>query len=65
MHELDFPKTSLGIFPTPLMKLANLSKYIGGAGIFMKRDDRTGLALGGNKTRKLEYLLGAALVLLG
>ena len=61
MHELDFPKTALGFFPTPLMKLTNLSKHIGGAEIFMKRDDLTGLALGGNKTRKLEYLLGAAL----
>ena len=55
------PKTSLGFFPTPLVELPRLSKALGGPKIFMKRDDQTGLALGGNKTRKLEYLLGDAL----
>jgi D-cysteine desulfhydrase family pyridoxal phosphate-dependent enzyme len=57
----DFPKQSLGFFPTPLVELPRLSKALGGPAIFMKRDDQTGLALGGNKTRKLEYLLGDAL----
>ena len=61
MDKANFPKTSLGFFPTPLIELNNLSKTIGGADIFMKRDDLTGLALGGNKTRKLEYILGEAL----
>ena len=55
-----FPKTSLGFLPTPLVELSRLSKALGGPTIFMKRDDQTGLALGGNKTRKLEYLLGDA-----
>jgi len=57
----DFSKTSLGFFPTPLVELKSLSNHLSGPGIFMKRDDLTGLALGGNKTRKLEYLFGEAL----
>ncbi len=61
MHDLKFPRVSLGFFPTPLIELANLAAALGGARIFMKRDDQTGLALGGNKTRKLEYILGDAL----
>lgn len=55
------PRISLGFFPTPLVELSRLGKALGGPRIFMKRDDNTGLALGGNKTRKLEYLLGDAL----
>ena len=55
------PRAALGFFPTPLTELARLSRYMGGPRILMKRDDQTGLALGGNKTRKLEYLVGAAL----
>jgi L-cysteate sulfo-lyase len=54
-------KTSLGFFPTPLVELSRLSDFLGGPKIFMKRDDLTGLALGGNKTRKLEYILADAL----
>ena len=61
MHDLNFPRVSLGFFPTPLIELPNLGAALGGARIFMKRDDQTGLALGGNKTRKLEYILGDAL----
>ena len=61
MHDLKFPRVSLGFFPTPLIELPNLAAALGGARIFMKRDDQTGLALGGNKTRKLEYILGDAL----
>ena len=56
-----FPKASLGFFPTPVVELPRLSRHLGGPTIFMKRDDQTGLALGGNKTRKLEYLLGDAI----
>jgi D-cysteine desulfhydrase len=55
------PKASLGYFPTPLIELTRLSKTLGGPKIYMKRDDNTGLALGGNKTRKLEYIIGDAL----
>lgn len=57
----QYKKANLGFFPTPLMELKNLSQMLNGPKIFMKRDDQTGLALGGNKTRKLEYLLGDAL----
>jgi len=63
MNFHDFPRTSLGFFPTPLVELTRLSSLLGGPAIFMKRDDLTGLAMGGNKTRKLEYLLGDALSL--
>jgi len=56
-----FPKTSLGFFPTPLVELHRLRRRLQGPRIFIKRDDCTGLALGGNKTRKLEYLVGEAL----
>ena len=55
------PRQSLGFFPTPLVELPRLSQALGGPLIFMKRDDLTGLALGGNKTRKLEFILGEAL----
>lgn len=51
----------LGFWPTPVVELPALSAALGGPPIWMKRDDQTGLALGGNKTRKLEYLLADAL----
>lgn len=54
-------KFSLGFFPTPLYKLHNLSRKYRPYELYMKRDDQTGLASGGNKTRKLEYLLAEAL----
>jgi D-cysteine desulfhydrase len=54
-------RKSLGFLPTPVVPLPALSKHLGGPAILMKRDDQTGLALGGNKTRKLEFLLGDAL----
>ena len=57
----NLPKASLGYFPTPLIELTRLGKTLGGPNIYMKRDDNTGLALGGNKTRKLEYIIGDAL----
>ncbi|HET7839918.1 MAG TPA: D-cysteine desulfhydrase family protein [Rectinemataceae bacterium] len=59
----DFPRSELGFFPTPLVRLERLSKLLGGPRLLMKRDDLTGLATGGNKTRKLEYLVGEALAL--
>ncbi len=55
------PRYSLGFFPTPLVKLPRLTERLSGARIFMKRDDQTGLGLGGNKVRKLEFLVGEAL----
>lgn len=54
------PRVSLGHLPTPLEPLTRLSKELGGPNIWVKRDDCTGLATGGNKTRKLEYLLAEA-----
>lgn len=57
MKPMSFPeKIPLGIFPTPIQRLDNISNMLG-ANIFIKRDDMTGIALGGNKVRKLEYLL--------
>ena len=55
-----FPRVRLCHAPTPLEPLPNLSRHLGGPTIYMKRDDCTGLATGGNKTRKLEFLLGEA-----
>ena len=57
MKQLD--KVSLGIFPTPVHKLDNISRLLG-TQIYVKRDDMTGIGLGGNKVRKLEYLLAEA-----
>lgn len=57
-----FPRVRLAHAPTPLEPLDGLRKPLGGGPrLWVKRDDATGLAGGGNKTRKLEYLLGAAL----
>lgn len=55
------PHVPLAHLPTPLEPLDRLSKWLGGPRIWVKRDDATGLALGGNKVRKLEYLLADAL----
>ena len=54
-------KYNLAQLPTPLQKLSNLSRKLGGPEIYIKRDDLTGLAFGGNKTRKLEILISRAL----
>ncbi|MFC9972359.1 D-cysteine desulfhydrase family protein [Spirillospora sp. NPDC127200] len=56
-----FPRFPLGHLPTPLEPAPRLSEALGGPEIWIKRDDCTGLALGGNKTRKLEFLIGQAL----
>jgi len=56
-----FPRVSLAHLPTPLEHLPRLSEHLGGPNIYVKRDDCTGLASGGNKTRKLEYSMAAAL----
>jgi len=57
----NFPRVSLAHLPTPLEHMPRLSKHLGGPEIYVKRDDCTGLASGGNKTRKLEYSMAAAL----
>jgi len=54
-------KINLGFFPTPLQLLPRLSEKYPDYTIYLKRDDNTGLASGGNKTRKLEYLLHEAI----
>ena len=55
----ELPRLSLGVYPTPFYKLENISaKY--GKNIWIKRDDLCGVALGGNKVRKLEFLLADA-----
>ncbi len=57
----DFPRAALAHLPTPLEPMARLSAELGGPRLWVKRDDCTGLALGGNKTRKLEFLMAEAL----
>lgn len=54
------PRLQFAHLPTPVDPLPRLSERFGGPQIWIKRDDQTGLALGGNKTRKLEYLLAEA-----
>ena len=61
MNMDSFPRVSLAHLPTPLEPLARLSRYLGGPDIWIKRDDCTGLGSGGNKTRKLEFLIADAL----
>jgi len=56
----DLPRVRLANLPTPLDEAPRLSEYLGGPRIWIKRDDLTGLALGGSKARKLEFLLGQA-----
>src|ERR1051325_2117613 len=58
-----FTRLKLAHLPTPIQPLLRLSAELGGPEIWVKRDDCTGLAVGGNKTRKLEFLIGEALAL--
>jgi L-cysteate sulfo-lyase len=55
-----FPRVRLGHFPTPLEPMDNLTRVLGGPRLWIKRDDCTGLSTGGNKTRKLEFLMAEA-----
>lgn len=55
------PRVRLGFLPTPLEELPHLTRALGGPRLFIKRDDQTGLAGGGNKTRKLEFAVAEAL----
>jgi L-cysteate sulfo-lyase len=56
-----FPRFNLCHQPTPIEPMVRLGEELGGPRLFIKRDDCTGLATGGNKTRKLEFLVGEAL----
>ncbi len=53
-------RVPLGTFPTPIQELKRLGERLGGPRLFIKRDDLTGLGLGGNKLRKLEYAMAEA-----
>ncbi len=55
------PRVPLGHAPTPLEPLRELATHLGASGLFVKRDDCTGFAMGGNKVRQLEYQLAGAL----
>lgn len=57
----EFPRINLAYLPAPLEKLDRLSMELGASNIFIKRDDQTGLAFGGNKIRKLEFILADAI----
>ena len=57
----DLKKVQLGYYPTPIEKMDNLAKALGTGDLYIKRDDMTGPAFGGNKTRKLEYLIRDAI----
>lgn len=61
MHLARFPRVKLCHAPTPLEFMPRLTAHLGGPQLWIKRDDATGLATGGNKNRKLEFLLGEAM----
>jgi len=62
MSLADFPRYPLTFGPSPVQRLDRLSRHLGGAAVWAKREDcNSGLAFGGNKVRKLEYLLADAL----
>ena len=56
----QIPRLHFAHLPTPIEELPRLSAALGGPRILVKRDDQTGLAFGGNKTRKLEFLVAEA-----
>jgi L-cysteate sulfo-lyase len=55
-----YPRSILALTPTPIEPLGRLSDHLAGPRIWVKRDDQTGLAFGGNKARQLEYYFGEA-----
>ncbi|MGH7487817.1 MAG: pyridoxal-phosphate dependent enzyme, partial [bacterium] len=61
MHLSRYPRQRFAHLPTPLEPMKRLTRHLGGARLWIKRDDCTGLSSGGNKTRKLEFLIGEAL----
>uniref|UniRef100_UPI0035164BDD pyridoxal-phosphate dependent enzyme n=1 Tax=Sagittula sp. TaxID=2038081 RepID=UPI0035164BDD len=60
MNLTRFPRLRLAHLPTPLEPMPRLSALLGGPELWIKRDDCTGLSTGGNKTRKLEFLMAEA-----
>jgi L-cysteate sulfo-lyase len=60
MHLSRFPRLHFAHLPTPLEPMERISKHLDGPNIWIKRDDCTGLSTGGNKTRKLEFLMADA-----
>lgn len=52
----DFPRIPLAVLSTPIQKLENISRLLN-TNVYIKRDDLTGIGLGGNKVRNLEFLL--------
>ncbi len=60
MNLARFPRRFLAHLPTPLERMDRLTEALGGPEIWIKRDDCTGLSTGGNKTRKLEFLMAEA-----
>lgn len=56
-----FPRCAISHLPTPLERMEKLSQKLGGVNLFIKRDDQTGLAFGGNKTRKLDLIMADVL----
>ena len=55
------PRVEICTLPTPIQPMERLSEHLEGVNVFVKRDDLTGIALGGNKNRKVEFLLGDAI----
>ena len=60
MNIARFPRLRYGHLPTPIEPLKNLTSHLNGPNIWVKRDDCTGMSTGGNKTRKLEFLMAEA-----
>ena len=60
MNIAKFPRLSFAHLPTPLEPMKRLTEFLGGPRLWIKRDDCTGLSTGGNKTRKLEFLMADA-----
>ena len=56
-----FPRAELAMVPTPMEAMPNLSNFLDGPNLFVKRDDLTGLAMGGNKARQIEFYFGEAI----
>jgi D-cysteine desulfhydrase family pyridoxal phosphate-dependent enzyme len=59
-EDMMIPRINFAHLPTPIESMPRLSEALGGPQLFVKRDDQTGLAFGGNKTRKLEFLVAEA-----
>lgn len=58
---MTLPRIRIAHLPTPIEELPRLSRHLGGPTLFVKRDDQTGVGMGGNKIRKLEFVIAQAL----